>query len=246
MTLTTTDGARPAAKFPYTLKPDRYSSHTRIASLILKRAQHAGAAPYRVLDIGCAYGFLRPYLPVSRFYLMGVDVNEKAVAQAQNSYDEVYQADVAVQPDLALGRQPDTIVFGDVLEHLADPLGVLRAVLVQHAGPGTQVIVSLPNVAHLYVRLSLLRGRFDYTERGILDRTHLRFFTMKTARALVEAGGLQLASIGATPVPLPLVHHAFGEGQALFPLHALNHWLANRLKPLLAYQFVLEAYDAAG
>lgn len=237
--------AAPPTPIPYTLKPDRFSSHTLIAALIHKRAQRAGNDPYHVLDVGCAYGFLRPYLPAPRFYLMGVDVNVNAVEQAQKCYDEVYQADVAARPELPLRRPPDTIVFGDVLEHLTDPLSVLRAMRRQFPAEGTQAIVSLPNIAHLYVRFNLLMGRFDYADRGIMDRTHLRFYTLRTAKALVAAAGLRLAAVEATPIPLPLLHPAFGEGRILFPLHAANHFLAKVFKPLLAYQFILEAYYAA-
>ena len=65
------------------------------------------------------------------------------------------------------------LVYGDVIEHLSDPLRIMRE-LNRHLAPGAVVIVSVPNVAHLSVRLSLLFGRFEYQDRGILDRTHLR------------------------------------------------------------------------
>ena len=77
-----------------------------------------------------------------------------------------------------------------------------------------------------------------------MDRTHLRFFTLRSAKRLIEESKLQLASVDATPIPLPLVHPMFGEGNLLFPLHMVNNALAKTLKSLLAYQFILEAYHA--
>ena len=82
---------------PYTFKPDQFSSHAAIANTIRKRATQARDEPYCVLDIGCAYGFLRPYLPAPRFYLIGVERDEQAAVQARASYDEVYQADIVTR-----------------------------------------------------------------------------------------------------------------------------------------------------
>ena len=231
---------------PYTFKPDQFSSHAAIANTIRERATQARDEPYCVLDIGCAYGFLRPYLPAPRFYLIGVERDEKAADQARASYDEIYLADIVTARRLPLRCPVNTIVFGDILEHVADPLMVLQSVHRDYAGNTTQVVISLPNVAHLYMRINLLLGRFEYADRGITDRTHLRFFTLSTARRLIADSGLQLRSVGATPVPLPLIHSAFGEGRLLFPLHRINSLLAKTFKTFLAYQFILEADRGGG
>jgi SAM-dependent methyltransferase len=191
---------------PYSFKPDQFSSHAVIANTIRERATQARDEPYCVLDIGCAYGFLRPYLPAPRFYLIGVERDEKAADQARAYYDQIYVADIVTARRVPLRCPVNTIVFGDILEHVADPLTVLQTVHRDYAGNTTQVVISLPNVAHLYMRLNLLLGRFEYADRGIMDRTHLRFFTLSTARRLIADSGLQLRSVGATPVPLPLIH----------------------------------------
>jgi 2-polyprenyl-3-methyl-5-hydroxy-6-metoxy-1,4-benzoquinol methylase len=227
---------------PYTQKLDRFSSHARIATMICAHADNVAQVPHRVLDVGCAYGFLRNYLPSPRFYLIGVDINEQAVEKARTTYDEVYCADVTESVELPLTHMPHTIVFGDILEHLPNPETILKKILERYARPQTQVIVSLPNVAHLYIRLMLLLGRFHYTERGILDRTHLRFFTRQTAMYLLEANHLKVTTVDSTPVPLPLVNRAFAEEGILFPLHVINDKAAKVFKSALAYQFVLEAY----
>ena len=90
-------------------------------------------------------------------------------------------------------------------------------------GPRGTVIVSVPNVAHLWVRLSLLAGRFDYADRGILDRTHLRFFTRRSLLALLRAAGLAVVELAVTPVPLPLVvPRALSTAVAPTRVHALS------------------------
>ncbi len=229
---------------PYTLKPDRFSSHAQIAARLWREAKKNTSDPYVVLDVGCANGFLRHFLPAPYFYLIGVERDTECVAQARQNYDEVYQADLTTELILSLSRKPQAVVLADVLEHVAEPASVLTHLLRSHVLPGTRVIISLPNVAHLSVRISLLLGRFDYSDRGILDRTHLRFFTLRNARYLCHESNLTLQSTSATPVPLPLVHSLFNEGQLLFPLHILNAYLATAWKTLLAYQFILDSiYD---
>lgn len=232
-------------ELPYTQKVDRFSSHARIAAAVIRGSNLNRAAPYVVLDVGCAYGFLRPYLPSPSFYLIGIDINAGAVERARQHYDEVHQANVADSEKLTLRFAPNAIVFGDVLEHLPDPLNSLKLALAQYARPQTQVVVSLPNFAHLYVRLKLLAGQFEYRDRGLFDHTHLRFFTLKTAKQMLEATQLRIVSIDSTPAPLPLIHPVFGPGHTLFPVHIINNALARLWPSLLAYQFILEAhYDA--
>lgn len=228
-----------AGDSPYLLKQDRYSSHAQISKLLRQWATLASIQPYTVLDVGCAAGFLRSFLPDPYFRLIGVEYDPALVAKASQHYDAVYQADLNTEFDLLLNQPPNAIVLADVLEHLPYPDVVLTRLLRRYAKPGTPVMISLPNVAHLYVRLGLLLGRFDYTERGILDRTHLRFFTLRTAHQLCLDCGIRVRSVSVTPVPLPLVHPLFGEGKPLFPVHAFNAFLSSSFKGLLGYQFIL-------
>ena len=106
------------------------------------------------------------------------------------------------------------------------------------------MVISIPNVAHLWVRLSLLAGRFDYAERGILDRTHLRFFTRRTLVALVTGAGLRVTRLTSTPVPLYQVVPPRWHGRALAAVHALSARSARVMPRLLAYQFVVGARRA--
>lgn len=146
---------------------------------------------HRVLDIGCAGGDLGRVLRRRGCRVSGVEVDPAAAQAAEQVLDEVLVGDVG-ELDLVdhFGTESfDVVVFGDVLEHLADPLAVLRKVLPLLAGSGS-VVASIPNVAHGSVRLSLLQGRFDYRPLGLLDSTHLRFFTRGSVHELLREAGL--------------------------------------------------------
>jgi SAM-dependent methyltransferase len=86
---------------------------------------------------------------------------------------------------------PECIVFADVLEHMVDPWDAVRRARAMLA-PGGVLVVSIPNISHASILRGLKRGRFDYADYGILDRTHLRFFTRATAVDLVEQGGFEI------------------------------------------------------
>jgi SAM-dependent methyltransferase len=131
----------------------------------------------------------------------------------------------------------DAIVYGDVLEHLKDPLTVLRSINRQLKPEGF-VVVSVPNSAHAWVRLQMCFGRFNYAERGILDKTHLRFFTFASFCRLLREAGLTAVKIRTTPAPLPLVVPQRYHGTALNLLHALNAAMARCWRTMFAYQFV--------
>lgn len=143
----------------------------------------------RVLDVGCASGYLGAALVERGCAVVGIDNDEQALQRAAPAYEQVACFDLEMVDDLPWPEASfDVVLAADVLEHLRDPartLGFLR----RYLRPGGRLIVSLPNVAHVTVRLSLLCGRFAYTETGLLDRTHIRFFTFRSALDLVEEAG---------------------------------------------------------
>jgi SAM-dependent methyltransferase len=144
----------------------------------------------------------------------------------------------------SLDEKPfDVVVAGDVLEHLADP-GRALALLRRFVGPAGVLLVSLPNVANVTVRLSLLLGRFDYTPRGILDATHMRFFTRRTGRALLESNGFRAASVTATAMPFELALPLLGRPPLAAPARGGALLLARIWPTLFGYQFVWEAVPA--
>lgn len=215
---------------PYRLKDDPHSSH----SVILSRLGEGRGR--KALDVGAADGFLAERLTAQGWTVTALERDPELAARAHGRCKEVVVADLESAPPLLHGPF-DAIVYGDVLEHLSDPGAVLRA-LDQTLAPEGTVIVSVPNVAHLWVRLSLLAGRFDYADRGILDRTHLRFFTRRTLRELLRAAGLTVVELAVTPVPLPLVVPPRWHGRWLPRVHALSAGAARGWPGGLAYQFV--------
>ena len=166
----------------------RYTSEVSGYRLPILARVPAGAT---VLDVGPwtgAHG--RHLMQHAGATVDGVETDAEAAAVAGADYREVIVGpvdDEAIQARLA-GRGYDTILFLDVLEHLRDPAAVLRAAR-EWLSPGGTVLCSLPNVAHSRVRLALARGRFDYADNGLMDRTHLRWFTRDSARELVAGAG---------------------------------------------------------
>jgi 2-polyprenyl-3-methyl-5-hydroxy-6-metoxy-1,4-benzoquinol methylase len=134
----------------------------------------------------------------------------------------------------------DAIVYGDVLEHLIDPRRVLVE-LDRALGPEGFVVISVPNIAHLYIRLLLLLGRFDYIDRGILDDSHLRFFTARSLRALIADAGLTIERFTATPAPLYQVLPVSWHRPWVAATHAVNAVIARNLPRLLGYQLIVLA-----
>ena len=163
-----------------------------------------------VLDVGCGRGRLGGTIRGLGYRVTGIERNPEAAAAAHERLDEVVPVDLADPAATAAAladRRFDAMVFADVLEHLPDPLAVLRWYL-RFLAPGGRVVVSLPNVACWDRRLALLFGHFDYADAGIMDRTHLRFFTFRTARILLREAGLTVLS----------TDHAPGIARAFLPL----------------------------
>ncbi len=196
----------------------------------------------RVLDIGCAGGYLGQVLQSRQCDTVGIDINPKAAEDARKYCSRVIVADLdeASVTDLVGNDTFDVIVFADILEHLRNPLRLLddaRALIRE----GGYAVISLPNIAHGAVRLALLNGSFDYQEFGILDDTHMRFFTRKSAEELFLAAGYRLEDIGRTNVPL------FGESD-LVPSVREQDFTAEAIAAIRrdpeceTLQFILRAY----
>jgi 2-polyprenyl-3-methyl-5-hydroxy-6-metoxy-1,4-benzoquinol methylase len=220
----------------YRLHQHPESSHQQIATLL----RRLGRSP--VLDVGAAQGFLGTLMRDANLVLDGVEPQPAWAAQARGFYRQMFETDIesADLPDHAYR----VIVCADVLEHTVNPSAVLRR-LRRAATEDALFVISLPNVAHIAVRLMLLVGRFPKMERGILDRTHLHFYTRATAEDLLRSAGLQVKTVSATAVPL---HDVWPTGVAGGLLGA-TMWLqrvAVRVAPrLFAFQWILVA-DASG
>jgi 2-polyprenyl-3-methyl-5-hydroxy-6-metoxy-1,4-benzoquinol methylase len=190
----------------------------------------------RVLDVGCASGYIAALLTQRGCTVVGFERDPMAAELAAAHCSRVIVGDLESAEDrAALPGGFDYVLMGDILEHLADPwsaLSFLRGLLA----PGGVAILSLPNVAAWPVRLGLLRGAFDYTETGLLDRTHLRFFTRRSAHELVERAGFEIERERFTHLerrPGPL-------RRALpLPMNLVDRALVRLLPGFFAQQFLL-------
>jgi len=162
---------------------------------------HNLGRPRRVLDVGCGIGTNGKVARERGAHVVGLEIVPSSIEKAKMVLDEVYSANIETDEvlDVLKDRKFDTIMFADVLEHTVNPGAVLRRMsnLLEDGG---HVIVSLPNVAAWTVRLGLLSGNFEYQPSGILDDTHLRFFTRQTAIKLVQDAGLEVLRVDLNPM----------------------------------------------
>lgn len=173
----------------YTQKPKTYfgQGRTEIASILPEKVT-------RVLEVGCGTGATMRWIRSQRNirYALGIEIDVKAAAEAQDTFDMVLSGNVETM-DIP-NQEFDLIVILDVLEHLVDPWHMIRR-LRSVLTPGGSIIASIPNIGHYSVCWSLLRGRWNYADDGLLDRTHLRFFTEATAIHLMSGAGFSVCQI---------------------------------------------------
>jgi len=140
----------------------------------------------RVLEFGCNIGETSLVLKGNHCEVIGMEINNTAAEMAKNICKEVIIGDV--EKDEVWGKikgEFDVIIFADILEHLRNPDEILKRTK-KYLKKNGFVIISLPNIANWRIRLSLLFGRFEYKSTGILDETHLRFYTLKSAQDLIR------------------------------------------------------------
>lgn len=170
---------------------DGNTSHALIVDLV--------GTGKRVLDVGCATGYLAEILARRGCEVAGIEADPDAARRAEEFCEKVLVGDVE-EMDLEsklVGETFDVIVFGDVLEHLKDPARALGR-LEPFLRDGGYVVASIPNVAHGSVRLALLRGEFRYRRLGLMDDTHLRFFTRQSVERLFEDVGFLITGLMRT------------------------------------------------
>jgi 2-polyprenyl-3-methyl-5-hydroxy-6-metoxy-1,4-benzoquinol methylase len=149
-----------------------------------------------ILELGCGAGGTGRLAMSSgkagRY--VGIELSPTAAAQAAEVYSEVLVGDVEQLNLEPLRDAFDALIASEVLEHLTDPWTTLGR-LVACVKPGGAIFASSPNIAHWTVLKELAMGRFDYDERGVMDRTHLRWFTPSTFRALFEGAGVEVLEL---------------------------------------------------
>jgi 2-polyprenyl-3-methyl-5-hydroxy-6-metoxy-1,4-benzoquinol methylase len=147
----------------------------------------------KVLDIGTGSGLLpllASHIGIDAVF-DGIEPNGHAAQIARCRYRDFHEGILAGARFINDGRSYDYIVLADVIEHAADPEAFIKEVLPL-VGPGCRLLISVPNIAFAAVRIALLNGDFDYVDSGLLERTHLRFFTLKTLQMLIRRCGLYL------------------------------------------------------
>lgn len=219
----------------YRLHHDPKSSHQQISSHV-RRLQ---LEP--ILDVGTAQGFLGQLLQKTGLEVDAVEPNPEWAQAARPFYRELFLSPIetAILP-------PNTyrvVVCGDVLEHVVNPLVALEKLKIATTDDAV-FLISLPNIAHIAVRLLLLLGLFPHMERGILDRTHLHFYTRDTAQKMLERAGLRVVSATPTGVPLDEIVPRL-KGRAIFAvLMRAQHLLLKIAPRVFGFQWVFVAQKA--
>ena len=253
------------------LDQDVYPYLEEVNEGILRHFAPAGGAPERVLDVGCGQAALGAEIRALGHVVWGIEASPIAIAKAAPRLDRCISADLsdvkAVEASLA-GERFDAIVFSDVLEHLFDPLATLRFYL-RFLRPGGRLLVSVPNALNWQTRLAFLFGRFEYQDTGVLDRTHVRFFTFRSARRLLRASGCAIETTDFTPhlvrAFLPVIKRvlagraaASGADRARSILdspafrfyrrwvYPVEYFVGSLRKPLLAFRIILVARALPG
>lgn len=218
------------ASEPYSFKPSPSSSHGRILQMM------DGRPSQRVLDVGCGPGWLGLSLTGDGHEVTGVDAME-----AEGVRDRMYRfvpADLEHGLPSKVGDGFDIVLAADVLEHVRDPAALLHD-LTEHLRPGGTIIASVPNISHWYPRARIASGLFDYDQRGILDSTHLRFFTRRSFRRLAAAVGLEVVAERHTGLPFDALgvntERGFGKLVSFVDQILVRVW-----PTMFAYQFVYE------
>ncbi|MBI6546603.1 MAG: glycosyltransferase [Cyanobacteria bacterium NC_groundwater_1444_Ag_S-0.65um_54_12] len=160
------------------------------------------ATAKRILEVGCAAGYLGAWLKEQdpERAVIGIEAFADAAAAARVRLDAVIEGDVETLAIPYPDGSFDCIIYGDVLEHLKDPGAVLSAHR-RLLGPQGELLVCVPNIGHWSVIRELLTGNFDYTDEGLLDRTHLRMFTRQSFLKLLEQAGLQALEVQSIAIP---------------------------------------------
>jgi len=218
------------APAPYQFKPGPYSSH----ALLLREFPRQGAGR-RVLDIGCAGGYLAEILAQRGFSVTGIDL--PGTPHPSGIHFVAADLDRGLP---VLDASFDYIVCADVLEHLRQPERLLRECR-ERLAPGGALIASLPNSGHAYFRGQVLMGRFPQHDRGLFDRTHVQFYMWQGWVDLLARAGFLIETLHCSGVPVGLALPKWQGSLWVRALERLSYESARAWKSLFAYQFIVRA-----
>ena len=209
------------------------TSHALVADLVGRGK--------RVLDVGCWTGDLGRALIARGCRVSGLEVDEDAAEKARADLETVVVADLDTAPTSQHfpAGSFDAVVFADVLEHLRDPVAVL-ADAATLLGPDGKIVISVPNITHGSVRLALLQGRWVYTDTGLLDATHIRFFNRSGVLEMFAAAGLVVDELSGS-IADPLNVEVVVDADRLPP--TVIEWVRHQ-RDAMVYQFIASAHIA--
>lgn len=209
------------------LNPVAFRGHHLLLTEVLEHSSPGDT----VLEGGVSSGYFAETMTAAGRVVDGHELDPVTAERARRVCRTVWVGDLQEFGDEVATSEYTILLFGDTLEHISDPVSVLRR-LKPSLKPGGRLIISVPNIANWSIRLALLVGRFRYTDRGILDRTHVRFYTAVTIAEMLNDAGFEVERLQAA-VPVP--------GIRTVRVCRWVHWLGNRLPGLFAYNFVVTA-----
>jgi SAM-dependent methyltransferase len=216
---------------PYVLKPQAHSSHSILLALVPENGNGR-----RLLDVGCADGYLSQLFAERGFSVTAIDAPRPS---ARVMPDGVRYLDADLDRGLPTGEGSfDFVVCADILEHLRDPDSLLQQVRSQIT-KGGKLIASLPNSGNIYFRLNVLCGRFPAHDRGLFDRTHLHFYTWDGWCDLLRRNGFRISTTRTSVIPFSLFWPRLPRWTAA--LESLYAVAARAWSKLFAYQFIVVA-----
>ncbi len=209
---------------------------------------HWTADAHRVLEIGCATGFVSRHLVARGQEVVGVECNPSVADLARTTCQHVITGDIeeaVVQAQIT--QRFDAVLLGDVLEHLRAPGALLVTIRQRWLQPGGWVVLSVPNSGHWIFRREVLQGRFPYRQYGLFDQTHLRFFTCNSLYQMIHDSGYTVVKATST------INHNSHDDLTFASLrwfyrnrpdfrrlmNALEYRLSRLFPTLFTYQFVL-------
>ncbi|MCI3986671.1 class I SAM-dependent methyltransferase [Bacillus vallismortis] len=192
-----------------------------------------------ILEVGCAEGlFGAAVKEKTNCSYYGIESYPPAAEKAAHHIDEVIMGDIET---LKLPFQKNTfdhIIFGDVLEHLKDPWAVLGN-LKPYVKETGSILASIPHIGHISIFESLLSGKWTYTQAGLLDKTHLRFFTLQEMKKMFHETGYNISQI--EPIPFTTDYYEKMISKLAYVRACMGIHYTDFEEEVRAYQYVIKA-----
>jgi SAM-dependent methyltransferase len=217
---------------------DPNNAHSVLHRLVCE----CGSTSMSILEVGCSSGYVGATFVKKGHRVTGIEPDPAAAEAARAVLHEVHCEGITDFLGRAPLHQYDAILFGDVLEHLPDPADTLRQCRALLAPDGV-IAASVPCATHGSIRAMLLEGRWDYGDYGLLDRTHLRFFSRSGVQELFASARMQLARMVALVQPIDTVARAYGMALRQESIAAVEAFAGDA--DLMTFQFVAVARPVA-